>query len=72
MEVTLISIQGQYGITTQLWRNHPEQTTEQEPKISRITSDRQKNQFRHNLSGKECLRDSRELAGHPQAAVLEG
>ena len=29
MEVTLTSSQDQSGITTQLWRNHPEQTTKQ-------------------------------------------
>ena len=71
MELTLTSSQGQSGITTQLWRNHPEQTTKQQPERSRITQDRQKNQPLRNLSGKECGRDLRGLAGCPQAAAPE-
>ena len=48
MEVTLTSSQDQSGITTKLWRNHPEQTTEQWLERSLITSDTQKNQIEHN------------------------
>ena len=71
MEVTLTYFQGQSGITVQLWRNHPEQTTEQQPERSCKILDRQKNQPGHNLSGKECGRDLRGLAGHPQVAAQE-
>ena len=72
MELTVMSSQGQSGITTQLWKKHPEQTTEPEQDRSRITSDRQKNKLWHNLSVKEYGGDLRGLAGHSQVAALEG
>ena len=43
-----------------------------EPKSSCITSDSRKNQLQCKLSGKECCRDSRGLAGHPYTAAPEG
>ena len=74
METTLTSSQDQSGITTKLWRNHLEQTTEQQRERSLITTDRQKKQLEHNLTGRECGGDVRGLAGHPQMAaeILEG
>ena len=72
MEDALTSSQNQSGITTKLWRNHLEQTTEQYQERSPITLDRQKNQLQHNLTGKECGGASRRLAGHPQVAESEG
>ena len=64
--------QDQSGITTKLWRNHPEQTIERWQERSLITSDRQNNQLRHNLTGRECGGDVSGLAGCPQAAALVG
>ena len=72
MEATLISSQGQSGITSKLWRNYPEQTTKQYIEIGLITSDRQKNHLWHYLTRKECGGDSRRLVGLPQVAVPEG
>ena len=63
MEVTLTPSQDQSGITTKLWRNHPEQTTEQYTERSLRISDRQKNQLQYNLTGKECSGDLSRLAG---------
>ena len=72
MEVTVTSSQGHSRITTQLWTNHLEQTTEQQPERRHITSEKEKNQLWHNLPGEECTRDLRGLSGCTQAAELEG
>ena len=74
MEFTLTSSQDQSGITTKLWRNHPEQTTEQQQERGLITSDRQQNQLQHNLIDRESGRDVRGLPGQPKVAAeaLEG
>ena len=69
MEAALTSSQDQSGITTKLWRNYPEKTTEQQRERSLIISDRQ-NHLEHKQTGKECGGDLR-LAGCPQVAVLE-
>ena len=50
VEATLTSFQDQSGITTKLCRNYTQQTIELQQKRGLTTSDRQKNQLRHNLS----------------------
>ena len=50
MEATLTPSQEKSGIITKLWRNHLEQTTEQQRQRRLITSDTQKNQLQHNLN----------------------
>ena len=54
VEATITFSQDQSGITTKLWRNYPEQTTEQQQERSLISMNREKNHFWYNLSGKEC------------------
>ena len=63
MEGTLTYSQDQSGITTKLWKNHPQQTTEQQQERSFITSERRKNQLQHILTGRECGRDAKGLGG---------
>ena len=74
VEIALTSSQDQSGIAAKLWRNCLEQTTEQQQERSLITTDRQKNQLQHNVTGRESSGDTRGKAGYTRMAaeVLEG